>query len=91
MGGYKMNIVMFIIFLMTDLSMVGIFAFIYSGKEQYKEGMILGVHIPKAEIDNEDVQNQVKKYKTNLKRFNLWNLLLGTLICFWFIGTSHIL
>lgn len=81
-----MNIVMFIIFLLTDLGMVGIFAFIYSGKEEYSEGMILGVHIPKDEINHEEVQSLGKQYKINLKKFNIWNLILATLICllcFW--------
>lgn len=77
-----MGIVMFIIFLLTDLSMVGIFAFVYSGKEQYNEGMILGVHIPETEINHEEVQNLGIKYKRSFKKFNFWNLIMGVLICF---------
>lgn len=77
-----MAIIMFIIFLLTDLSMVGIFAFVYSGKEEYSEGMILGVHIPKEEIENEEVRYQANQYKRLLKKYNLWNFLFGTLVCF---------
>lgn len=77
-----MNIVMFIIFLMTDLAMVGIFAFVYSGKEQYQEGMILGVHIPELEIKNQEVVEIGIRYKRALKKFNLWNLLVGIVLCF---------
>ncbi len=81
-----MNIIMFIIFLLTDISIVGVFAFVYKGKEQYKEGMILGVHIPKDEIMRQEVQNLGSHYKISLNKLNLWNFLLGTLICllcFW--------
>lgn len=77
-----MGIAMFIIFLLTDLSMVGIFSFVYSGKEQYNEGMVLGVHIPEAEINHEDVQNLGRKYKSGFKKFNFWNFIIGTLVCF---------
>jgi len=81
-----MSILLFFIFLITDLSMIGAFAFVYSGKERYEGGMILGVHIPTTEINHEDVLNQGKIYKKSLKKFNLWNLFLGTFICslsFW--------
>ena len=53
-----MSILLFFIFLITDLSIIGVFAFVYSGKEQYKEGMILGVHIPITEINHVDVLKQ---------------------------------
>lgn len=89
-----MSVVMFIIFLLTDIGMVGIFAFIYSGKEQYSEGMILGVHIPKTEINHEEVQGLGEKYKKSLKKFNCWNLILGTLVCvlfFWKITLAIII
>jgi len=76
-----MSIVMFIFFLMMDLAMVGIFAFVYSGKEKYSEGMILGVHIPKAEINHEEVLALSAKYKKYFKGFNLWNLIIGSLLC----------
>lgn len=41
-----MGMVMFLIFLMTDLIMVGIFAVVYGKKDRYSEGMMLGVRIP---------------------------------------------
>ncbi len=87
-----MNIVMFIIFLLTDLGLVGILAFVYSGKEQYQEGMILGVHIPETEIGNKEVVEIGARYKKGFKKYNLWNLVFGTALCFlcfwnfeWFI------
>lgn len=77
-----MNIVLFIIFLMISLSTVGIIAAVYSGKERYSEGMVLGVHIPKSETDNLEVQALGNKYKRDLKRFSLWNLLVSACVCF---------
>ena len=39
---------MLIIFLITDISMVGIFAGVYGNIAKYREGMLMGVHIPKS-------------------------------------------
>lgn len=36
---------MLIIFLITDISMVGIFAGVYGNIAKYREGMLMGVHI----------------------------------------------
>ena len=41
---------MLIIFLITDISMVGIFAGVYGNIAKYREGMLMGVHIPKSEL-----------------------------------------
>ena len=35
---------MLIIFLITDISMVGIFAGVYGNIAKYREGMLMGVH-----------------------------------------------
>ena len=40
------NTVIFIFFALLDLSMVGLCSYCYSGKEKYRERMILGVHVP---------------------------------------------
>lgn len=42
---------MLIIFLITDISMVGIFAGVYGNIAKYREGMLMGVHIPKSELE----------------------------------------
>lgn len=42
---------MLIIFLITDISMVGIFAGVYGNIANYREGMLMGVHIPKSELN----------------------------------------
>lgn len=77
-----MGLAMFLIFLFTNLSMVGIFAFVYAGKEQYSEGMILGVHIPESEKQHPEVQELGKKYKNSLKKFSIMNLVFGIAVCF---------
>ena len=77
-----MSIVLFIIFLLADLFMEAIFIFVYSGKETYKEGMILAVHVPPEAADDDEVKTLTSSYKKNFKRFHLWNLLAGMAICF---------
>ena len=48
--------IMLIIFLITDISMVGIFAGVYGNIAKYREGMLMGVHIPKSELEHPDVK-----------------------------------
>ena len=45
---------MLTIFLITDISMVGIFAGVYGNIAKYREGMLMGVHIPKSELEHPD-------------------------------------
>lgn len=47
---------MLIIFLITDISMVGIFAGVYGNIAKYREGMLMGVHIPKSELEHPDIK-----------------------------------
>ena len=51
---------MLIIFLITDISMVGIFAGVYGNIAKYREGMLMGVHIPKSELEHPDVKELLK-------------------------------
>ena len=77
----EMAIIMSIIFLFTDAMMVGVCMFAYGGKEEYSEGMIFGVHIPKGNVEEEAVQVIAQKYKRQFKKFQHWNMLLGILVC----------
>lgn len=77
----EMAIIMSIIFLFTDAMMVGVCMFAYGGKEEYSEGMIFGVHIPKGNVEEEVVQVIAQKYKRQFKKFQHWNMLLGILVC----------
>ena len=49
-----MDIALLVIFLITDWSIVGIFAAVYGGKHRYREGMIFGVHVPESAVLDED-------------------------------------
>lgn len=77
----EVAIIMMVIFLFTDIMVVGISMFAYAGKEEYSEGMIFGVHIPKEKVEEEIVQAIVQKYKRQFKKFQRWNMLLGILVC----------
>ena len=77
----EVAIIMMVIFLFTNIMVVGISMFAYAGKEEYSEGMIFGVHIPKEKVEEEVVQAIVQKYKRQFKKFQRWNMLLGILVC----------
>ncbi|MDO4337826.1 MAG: hypothetical protein Q4C91_07025 [Eubacteriales bacterium] len=77
-----MDIVMFFIFLVTDLFMILICMFYYGKIEKYSAGMILGVHIPREEVENADVQDICNKSRKAWKLFNRINLAAGILVCF---------
>lgn len=77
-----MNIVLFIVFLLTDLLMSVIFIVVYGKKDVYKDGMILAVHIPPEEVENEEVKAIITSYKKIFKHYNFWNLLAGIAVCF---------
>ena len=43
--------------------MVGIFAGVYGNIAKYREGMLMGVHIPKSELEHPDVKELLQLYK----------------------------
>lgn len=73
--------IMLIIFLITDISMVGIFAGVYGNIAKYREGMLMGVHIPKSELEHPDVKELLQLYKKRNRQFYLWNMLAGIAVC----------
>ncbi|MDO4307056.1 MAG: hypothetical protein Q4C77_09480 [Eubacteriales bacterium] len=76
-----MGIVMFVIFLLTDLFTVLICKYAYAKRDQYAEGMIMGVHIPAEEVNNEEVQKICRESRKVWNRFHRVNLALGCLVC----------
>lgn len=72
---------MLIIFLITDISMVGIFAGVYGNIAKYREGMLMGVHIPKSELEHPDIKELLQLYKKHNRQFYLWNMLAGIAVC----------
>ena len=83
MEGFDMlSTVLFIVFLLTDFLMIGIFAFFFTGKEKLGDGMILWVHVPESAGEQEKVKMLTMSYKQSIKGFNIWNLISGIAICF---------
>ena len=80
---------MFWIFLAVDLFTLGIIYAVYGGKREYSEGMLMGVHMPESAAESEEVTAFMESYRKRTKRFYLWNVLTGSLICllnFWYIS-----
>lgn len=76
-----MGMVMFWIFLFTDLSLVLICKYAYAKRDRYAEGMLMGVHIPEEEVNNEEVQKICRKSRKIWNWFHWTNLVLGCLVC----------
>ena len=66
--------VVFIMFIFITILTVGLCSFIYSGKENYSEGMILGIHVPADAAQAPDVKSLTGRYKKSLGRFQWLNL-----------------
>ncbi len=80
---------MFWIFLAVDMFTLGIIYAVYGGNRKYSEGMLMGVHMPESAAESEEVTAFMEKYRKRTKRFYLWNVLVGSLICllnFWYIS-----
>ena len=74
------NTVIFIFFALLDLSMVGLCSYCYSGKEKYRERMILGVHVPPNAEKDEAAASLIQKYRNGFRRSQRLNLAAGILI-----------
>ena len=61
--------------------MVGIFAGVYGNIAKYREGMLMGVHIPKSELEHPDVKELLQLYKKRNRQFYLWNMPAGIAVC----------
>lgn len=86
--------ILFIIFFLVDVMVLGLTAFVRSGKENYERGMILGVHIPEERAKDEAVRQIVCRYKKMFKRYMLWNTaasFLVTAFCFIQMGVFVLL
>lgn len=84
-----MDIIYFIFFLFLDISMIGLCGYCYSGKEQWQEGMILGIHVPREAQDHPEVQALTQKHRQLFRRFQWLNLLAAfvlSALCFLSLG-----
>lgn len=77
-----MNIVFFVIFLLTDFFMVLICKFAYGKRDRYERGMIMGVHIPPEEKNHPEVRKICEKNMEQWKIFHRINFPVSILICF---------
>lgn len=73
--------VMFVIFLVINFSIVMLCKYAYTKREKYTEGMLMGVHIPAEEVNNEEVLAICRKSRKIWNRFHRGNLILGCLLC----------
>lgn len=84
-----MEIVMFFIFLVCDLMIVPICWYAYGKGTEYREGMLLGVHIPAQFAGDPEVSKLCRKSEKQWKWFQRINLpvsLLVCLLCFYSFG-----
>ena len=84
-----MAVICFIFFLFLDVSMIGLCAYCYSGKENWQEGMILGIHVPREAQQDPQVQALAAKHRKMFRRFQWLNLLAAlafSALCFVSIG-----
>ena len=54
---------------------------VYGNIAKYREGMLMGVHIPKSELEHPNVKELLQLYKKRNRQFYLWNMLAGIAVC----------
>lgn len=77
-----MAVIMFFIFLVTDLFLIFCFQFAFSSGYSYQNGMYLGVHIPADHKDDPYVSDLITSSRQSMKRFQIINTLISIAICF---------
>lgn len=78
-----------IIFLFTDILVVGISLAVYGRKPKYSEGMLLGVHIPEYAMEDSEVKALLERYCKRTKYFYIVNSIVSIIICFlnfWYLS-----
>lgn len=81
-GEAFMEILLFVIFLFGNLITVLICRYAYGKPWEYTQGMLFGVHVPAAQIHQEEIEYLCNKSKNRWKIFQNGNLVFGVLICF---------
>ena len=77
-----MEIALFVIALVSNIFIILIMRYGFTGNYEYKQGMLLGVHIPQENIGDEEVVSLMEKAKRNYKIFQNVNVVLGIVIFF---------
>ena len=76
-----MDLALFLIFLFCDLLIVPVCGFAYGKQGIYREGMLLGIHIPPDCLHHPDLEAILKKSQKHWKLFQRLNLIFGLLVC----------
>ena len=96
-----MEIIMFIIFIVTNLFIILCMQFAYTHAYKYENGMYLNVHIPSSHKEDAEVTEIVTTGKRKMKHFQIANVIISIAILlflltlpflFWYIlsGCLHI-
>lgn len=78
-----------IIFLLTDLFIVGIAYAVYGRTAGYSDGMVLGVHIRREKQEDPRLIEFMKNYKKEVRKIYLGLAISGVVICglcFWYVS-----
>ena len=85
---------LFWILAITDLIMVGITWAVYGSSATYRDGMLLGVHLPESAASLPPVVQLTDSYKKRIRQFYLLHLFLGVAVAapfFWRTSVAMIL
>ena len=77
-----MEIMMFIIFIVTNLIIILCMQFAYTHAYKYENGMYLNVHIPSSHKEDAEVTEIVTTGKCKMKHFQIANVIISIAICF---------
>ena len=77
-----MEIMMFIIFIITNLIIILCMQFAYTHAYKYENGMYLNVHIPSSHKEDAEVTEIVTTGKRKMKHFQIANVIISIAICF---------
>lgn len=77
-----MEIMMFIIFIVTNLFIILCMQFAYTHAYKYENGMYLNVHIPSSHKEDAEVTEIVTTGKCKMKHFQIANVIISIAICF---------
>ena len=83
------ELIVFFFFSLLNAGIVGLCGLCYSGRETYREGMILGIHVPPEAAEDKEVRTLTESCRTGFARFQRLNLAAGILcpaFCFLNIG-----
>ena len=76
-----MEIIMFIIFIVTNLFIILCMQFAYTHAYKYENGMYLNVHIPSSHKEDAEVTEIITTGKCKMKHFQIANVIISIAIC----------